>query len=250
MSTILEKIHQAYRADHLSGSCLTAPLRAYNNRDLFQIADRNGWQKIALQVASFITAIFAYPIFGMIALLGISINLCSSSLSNNASIVAYRPEEGYSFMAQLNGVPEETEKFCEGLTKWLELEAKYPLSSKGSSWTMFVKCSSNSPSYDLRHKLIFDIQGQENEPELQTVFEIEDGEGTSVQIKKSDNAQARLNFFAAHAQSITDTIAKLSRKYNWIPESRTIATRHGQSVVVIPLPDYIKFPAGQLLLEN
>ena len=98
----LEALSKAYQGENLAGSYFTAPLRTYNSWIQTQILAANDTcEWIAWKICYVVSAIFAYTILGLLAIVGIAINIC-----------LIPPENGYSLWAKWNSVPEATEKFC------------------------------------------------------------------------------------------------------------------------------------------
>lgn len=211
---MIDAISKAYRAENLPGSCLTLPLRSYN--EWFQTniqTSRNSCERTAWKACYVATALFAYLTLGILAIVGIAINAC-----------LIPPENGYSFWATLNGTPAATEKFCKKLRSDLLLACLGESSSSGS-----VSSSSNRLySYNLHKSLTIDIQD---------VFEQD-----SFPQQSEDPAKSRSRRMEAHIAYIQNTILTLSQKHNWHPENQGIRTVNHRTTVIIPIPDHIPFP--------
>lgn len=68
----MNMIYNLYKTNDLYGDFLTKPLKAYNE---YYSDKGTGWKNVALTVYHIATGIFAYPIFGALALLGMTIKL-------------------------------------------------------------------------------------------------------------------------------------------------------------------------------
>lgn len=64
-----------YNSEELNGECLIQPLKIYQNFFARKIEHASGLKKLAWLVAKVVGGIFAYPIFGVLAGLGILVKL-------------------------------------------------------------------------------------------------------------------------------------------------------------------------------
>lgn len=62
-----------FNSRDLPGDCLVAPLRAYHSFFTEKIGNSASVTKVALMIAYVVTGIFAYPLFGLLALIGMPI---------------------------------------------------------------------------------------------------------------------------------------------------------------------------------
>ncbi len=67
------------------------PLKTYHSFFVEKVKASSGWVKIAWIIGYVVTAVFAYPIFGLLALLGIGVKLLGipSLCSHNATQIRY-----------------------------------------------------------------------------------------------------------------------------------------------------------------
>lgn len=231
---MLDAIVKAYQAENLTGSYCTAPLRAYNNWFQNKIQASNGaCERTAWKVGYVVSAIFACLTLGVLAILGIAINLC-----------LIPPENGYSLWARLNGIPGVTEKFCEKLRRELSLACRIRAESvRGSASSSSDKCY----AYNLNKALSFDIQNVfENGPLIQEnaqiMGEVEDG-GEAIRLQQNEDlSQAYLRRMEPHIVYIQNVVQILSQKHGWHPEKQWVRTVDDRATVIIPLPDHIPIP--------
>jgi hypothetical protein len=233
---MMDAITKAYQAENLTGSYCTAPLRAYNNWFQNKIQTNNGaCERTAWKVCYVVSAIFAYLTLGVLAVVGIAINLC-----------LIPPENGYSVWARLNGIPGATEKFCEELRWELSFACRTRaevVSGSASSSDDRYRCY----TYNLNKVLSFDIQDVfENDPFIwqnaQIIGEVEDG-GEAIRLQQDeDPSQAHLRRMEPHIAYIQNVVQALSRKHSWYPENQSVRTVNDRVAVMIPLPDHLPIP--------
>ena len=74
---VMGTISKAYQAENLIGSYCTAPLRAYNTwfQNKIQTSEST-CERIAWTISYVVSGIFAYLTLGVLALVGIAVNLC------------------------------------------------------------------------------------------------------------------------------------------------------------------------------
>ena len=228
-------ISKAYQAENLIGSYCTAPLRAYNTWFQNKIqASENACERTAWTICHIVSGIFAYLTLGILAVVGISINLCLIS-----------PENGYSLWARLNGVPGATEKFCEKIRGELSLACRV----RAEGFSVSVSSSSDRQyTYNLNRQLSFDIQDAFEDVPLPLVQAdgplIEEAE-EAVRLQQDDRSlqsQSRLRRIEPHIIFIQNVIRTLSQKHGWYPEKQWIRTVNYRATVIIPLPDHIPIP--------
>lgn len=232
---ITRAISKAYQAENLVGSYCTAPLRAYNVwfQNKIQTSE-NGYERTAWKISHVVSGIFAYLTLGLLALVGIAINLC-----------LIPPENGYSLWARLTGVPEATEDFCKKIRSEISISCK--IKTDGSV-VLANSSSARFYTYDLNHCLSFDLQDVfEDTPLLLIqadgpVIEIENGEKAPCLQQNKTLSQAHLRRTETHIVYIQNIIRSLSQQYSWYPEKHCIKTVNNRLSYIIPLPDHIPFP--------
>ncbi len=233
---VMETISKAYHADNLVGSYCTAPLRAYNTWFQNKIqASESACERTAWTISYVVSGIFAYLTLGVLALVGIAINLC---------LIA--PENGYSLWARLNGVPGATEKFCEKIRSELSLACR--IRAEGCS--LSASSSSDRPyTYNLNQQLSYDIQDVFEDappPLLQVggpvIEEIEDGKEVIRLSQNEDPSQVSLRRMEPHILYIQNVIRTLSQQHGWYPEKQWIRTVNDRVTLIIPLPDHVPVP--------
>ena len=70
---MLESIKNCFHAQDLPGEGLLTPLKIYHRFFAEKIRKNSGLYKVAWTIANAVTGIFAYPIFGVVALFGMLI---------------------------------------------------------------------------------------------------------------------------------------------------------------------------------
>ncbi len=233
-----ETFSKAYSAKNLMGSYFTAPLRAYN--EWFQIKINNSasaCEHAAWTICHIASGIFAYLTLGLVAFVGISINVCFISLQNE-----------YSLWARLSGVPQATNELREKIRRELESACN----GRGNSETMSASTSGNRwYTYNLQHQLSFDVQNvfdNASGPLAQAGGQvIEDTEKVEIipcqqEDDKSLQIQSRLQRMEPHIVYIQSVVCAFSQKYGWYPEKQCIRTINNRVTVIIPLPDHIPVP--------
>ncbi len=70
---MLQTVKNVFSSQDLPGECLLTPLKAYHHFFAEKIQANSGLYKAAWIVANVVSGIFAYPIFGVLALLGMLI---------------------------------------------------------------------------------------------------------------------------------------------------------------------------------
>lgn len=200
----MDAIAQAFQEKSLTGSYCTAPLRAYNSWFQHKIqTSQDACERTAWKVCYVVSAIFAYLTLGVLAVVGIAINLC-----------LIPPENGYSIWARLNGIPGATEKFCEKLREELTSASAMSGAEGAEGASGFASFSSDSGyTYHLNQALSFDIQNVfENSPVIQEDDQID---------------------------LIQRAVRTLSQKHGWCPEQQWVKIMNDRVTVRIPLPDQI-----------
>jgi hypothetical protein len=244
---VIETISKAYQAENLIGSYCTAPLRAYNTYFQNKIqASESACERIAWTIFYVVSGIFTYLTLGVLALVGIAINLC-----------LIPPENGYSLWARLNGVPGSTEKFCEKIRSELSLACRI----RGNGFSGSASLSSDRLyTYNLKQNLSFDIQDIFKDVPLPLIQAegpvIEKAEDQSVAIRLSQNedpSQAPLSPMESKIVYIQNIIRTLSQQHSWYPEKQWIKTVNDRTTLIIPLPDHIpihNLQTARLLIKN
>lgn len=237
----MNAIKKSYQAENLTGSYCTAPLRSYNNwfQNKIQASD-GARERTAWKIGYAVSAIFAYLTLGVLAVVGIAINLC-----------LIPPKNGYSLWARLNGIPGVTEWFCEKLHR----DLSSTVDSAGSVINFASSPGGRHYTYNLNHQLSFPIPGayKDNLPALHpspaTGESEEKGEAIPLQQSEppaqacfQDMIQARLQRMNQHIPPIQACIQSLSQKYSWYPERYQLRTMNDEATVTIPLPDHIPVP--------
>ena len=233
---VMGTISKAYQAENLIGSYCTAPLRAYNTWFQNKIqASESACERTAWTISYVVSGIFAYLTLGVLALVGIAINLCLIPSENR-----------YSLWARLNGVPGAAEKFCEKIRSELSLACR--IRAEGFSGS--ASSSSARPyTYNLNQQLSFDIQDFfEDAPlpliqaEGPVIEEVEDGEVAIRLPQNEDPSQRRLRRMEPHIVYIQNIIRTLSQQHGWYPEKQWVRTVNDRATLIIPLPDHIPIP--------
>lgn len=98
-------IKNLYKTPDLYGDFLTQPLKAYNG---YFSEKGTSWKKVALTIIHIATGIFAYPLFGSLALIGLGIKLCGVP-----SLKAHNEKEKISVSAVYVGVKNSEGYACE-----------------------------------------------------------------------------------------------------------------------------------------
>jgi hypothetical protein len=209
MTTALR--NHAYQAENLPGSCLTAPLKAYNRWFEVKLASSEGpCQKLAYKVLYAVSSIFAYPIFGVLALIGTERNL--NLLDNDRVLYLY------------SGVPAETIAFCA-----MELHAQHVWTSGELRNTTEIPAGGISSTREytyLENKRLFfsirDIERNPNQNEEEWQFD-------------------RFTHSGPLVDEAVENVMELSKQHGWIPDPNS--TRLGYSGdkfgLIIYIPDQV-----------
>ncbi len=104
-------IKNLYKTPDLYGDFLTQPLKAYNG---YFSEKGTGWKKVALTIVHIATGIFAYPLFGALALIGLGVKLCGVP-----SLIAHNEQEKISVKSVYVGVKNSNGFACESLSSLL-----------------------------------------------------------------------------------------------------------------------------------
>lgn len=221
-------ISQAYQAENLIGSCCTAPLRGYNTWFQNKIeASESGCEYTAWKICHVVSGIFAYLTLGILALVGIAINLCFIP-----------PEDGYSLWARLEGVPGATEEFCEKIRRELSLVCR--LNAESNLSGSVSSSTSRQYTYDLNQHLSFDIQDVFEDAPLPLIQADDLPIENDAENERSLRSQTRLHRMEPHIIAIQETIRSLSKKHGWYPENQWIRTINTRATIMIPLPDHVR----------
>lgn len=231
----MENIAKAYYAEGYIGSYCTAPLRGFNQWFEEKCTSSEGLCGLAWKVCYVVSGFFAGPFLGLLALVGIAINLC-----------LIPPENGYSWWARLNGVPNATEECCQDIRKDLLFACKIgPGMNQGTSntsaqrWNWYNR--GQSITFDIQD--IFDDVASVDKASMEVLEE--DGrvsdEQQAVDDKETQYFRRSLRM-ETHILSIQNIVRGLSRKYNWVPEKQYITTLKDWATLVIPVPDHIPMP--------
>lgn len=235
---VIGNIAKAYKAENLIGSYCTAPLLAYDSwfQNKIQVSTST-CERIAWTIFYVVSGIFAYLTLGVLALVGVAINLC-----------LIPPENGYSLWARLNGVPGATEEFCKKIRCELSSECKIRADGISGSTS---SSSDRQYTYNLNQQLSFDIQDVSEDaplpliqPHGPLIEEVQDAE-EAVRLPQDDrslHSESRLRRMEPHIVYIQNVIQTLSQKHGWYPEKQWIGTVNDRAVVIIPLPDHIPIP--------
>lgn len=229
---MMEAISKAYQEENLIGSYCTAPLRAYNTCFQNKIqASESACKRTAWKICYVVSGVFAYLTLGILALVGIAINLC-----------LIPPENGYSVWARLNGIPGDTEKFYkkihEGLL-WADADSK--MRAKSSS-EVLDSSSSNWYTYNLDKRVSFGIKNVFQDDPLPLIE-------ASGPLEEPDNPSPQPQSCSKRMEPhIIPLIQKLSQKHGWCPEKYWIGTQNNKIIITIPLPDHIPMPWDKALI--
>lgn len=231
---LLSHLENAYQAEQLTGSYLTAPLRTYNRHFHSKIqSSSNAYERTAWKICHVVSSLFAYLTLGLLAVVGIAINLC-----------LIPPQNGYSLWARLNGVPAAAEEFYKELYRDLSYLCELGAES--------VNGSANSSSdrwytYHLNKQLSFDIKDIFNasspSPKIKgPLIEVLE-ENREILSQQTEVALSPLQLLQPHINHIQKVVRNLSQKHGWHPEKKWITTTQNRATVVIPLPDHIPLPS-------
>lgn len=204
----MEIVSRAYQAEHLLGSYFTAPLRSYNNFFQEKIEQDEGYEPTMWKILYYVTVLFVYMTLGLLALIGVSYNLCHLP-----------PEGGYSPWARLDGIESHVEKFCQDIAGSIHIHSLgISGSSSRSGWStnrIYRFTQQKSLKFGMFHNKEIQENGSEEE-------------------KTTYNERIE-----EVIHQVQERVRNLAREYGWFPETYYYRHEGDKALLVIPVPDHI-----------
>lgn len=105
---MIERIQNAFHAENLPGSYLTAPVKAYAKYFITRAQkSEECWEKAAWRIAHFVSGLVLYPVLGAVAALGVFVN---------CFLVPGGPNT-YSVASLITPLPLQVEKLCKEISE-------------------------------------------------------------------------------------------------------------------------------------
>lgn len=259
----LDTINDAYKAEDLPVSFLTAPLRSYYSffKEKVNAAPPNSWKRLGLNVGYILTGCIAVPIFGTLAFIGTTINWCIvhyyylkavrsekcgeqalTPLANSGE-VGVIPLERYAPIDVYRKIPQEIEEFLSG-ADWVQMETAL---SHCVDQARFFKCyleESTSTTYKKKQAVFFilnlDVPSTNSLPSTPNL----QPHGKEIILTNShSNEVARHSaFLMEHLNFVKKTIRTITHHFKFVPEGISCAASASEMHMLIPIPDQIDQP--------